>query len=105
MLADAEPLQLLTHNIQHLAIDLANFERVPRLLLGCHPPFFSSLKELIVLAEEDDQAAQMKDEGSGISAAQHMIPRLVHYHQKETPNIRFPVVKVMTEAMLLESMS
>jgi hypothetical protein len=60
------------------------------------------LKELIVIAIEDDNEARIGLLRLGISEAQVDIPEEIRWVKEEYSGIQFPAVKVMTEAMLVE---
>lgn len=57
--------KLRIDNTQALAIDLATFEQMPFQCLGYEAPFFSGLVELIVVAEEDDEALRIQVKRAG----------------------------------------
>jgi hypothetical protein len=57
---------------------------------------------LIVVAEEDDEALRIQVERAGISMARRGIEDQIRRYKEESPEVRFPAVKVMTEAMLIE---
>lgn len=71
---------------------------MPFRLLGYGDGFFSGLKELIVVVEENDEGELIRRD---ISVAPKFIQEQIKDYKQESPDIKFPVVKVMMEAMLV----
>ena len=99
ILTDAEATELKTENIQSLAIHYGTFEQMPFRLLGYDTPLFGGLRELIIIVEEHDEGELIR---RNISVSPGVIQEQIERYQQELPHIRFPNVKVMTEAMLVE---
>lgn len=98
ILAEARADEFRTANIKSLAIRYGVFEQLAHLLLGFYAPSWSGLRELIVIVAEIDGQTSTID----ISAAPEVIRQQVESYQEKDPQIRFPVVRVMTEAMLVD---
>jgi hypothetical protein len=73
--------------------------------LGLDAPLFSGLRELIVLAEEDAEAQRIRVPRAGVSLCEERVAGQLARLTAEYPGVRFPVVKVTTEAMFLQSMA
>jgi hypothetical protein len=102
ILNSAESTELKADNIQSLAIPFETFEEIAFERIGNEAQLFTGLKELIVIAREDDEAGRIGRLTSGISRAEVDIPGEILWGKEEYPDIRFLAVKVMTEAMLVE---
>ena len=95
MLIHGRADELKTTNIQSLAVDFGCYEQVPFRLLGLDAPFFGGLRELIVVAKEDADA--------GVSRCREAVAAQVARLRAKHSGVEFPVVTVVTLAMLLRS--
>lgn len=102
-LSCARANELETRNIKSLAIPLPCFDTLAHRLLGYEAPFLCGLVELILIANENtlylDPNTRMLVP-RGISVAPQYIKEQMRSRQRKDPQMRFPVVKVMTESML-----
>lgn len=97
-LGDARADELETRNIKSLAIPLLCFDPLARRLLGYEAPFLCRLVELILVTSENSQ--YLDSNTRGMSVALRYIEEQMRSRQQKDPQMRFPVVKVMTESML-----
>jgi hypothetical protein len=105
MLTYARADELETTNIQSLAVDFGCYEQVPfRRLLGLDAPFFGGLRELIVVAKKDAEAERIPVLDAGVSRCREAVAGQVARLRAEHPGVELPVVTVVTQAMLLQSM-
>jgi 2EXR family len=105
MLTHARADELETTNIQSLAVDFGCYEQVTFRLLGLDAPFLGGLKELVVIAEEDAEAERIGVLDAGVSRCREAVAAQVARLRVKHPRVRFPVVAVMTQAILLQSMA
>ncbi len=102
ILTEAKANELKTENIRCLAVSDWLFQYTPFRLLGCDSTFFSGLKELIVVAKDEDEASRDGVEDAAISVREKRVREQMRSYKEESPDFPFPVVKVMTEAMLIK---
>jgi hypothetical protein len=105
ILTSARAEELETGNIRSLAVSFECYEMMPRWFLGLHAPFFSGLTELIIVAEEDAEAERIRVPRAGVSACRKSMADVVRRVRAGHPSARVPTVKVMTDAMLNQSMA
>jgi hypothetical protein len=89
--------ELKVDNIQSLAIPFHTFDDIAFESMRIEAQLLTGLKELIVIAREDDEAGRIRQLRSGISRAEVDIPQEIPWGEEE-----FLAVKVMTEAILFE---
>jgi hypothetical protein len=105
MLTHARADELETTNIQSLAVDFGCYEQVTFRLLGLDAPFFGGLRELIVVVKEDPEAERIRVLDARVSRCREAVAGQVASLRAKHPGVGFPVVTVMTQAMLLQSMA
>ncbi|KAL5347581.1 hypothetical protein ACLOAV_006989 [Pseudogymnoascus australis] len=97
-LGNARADELETRNIKSLAIPLLCFDTLARRLLGYEAPFLCGLVELILVTSENSEYLDFNTRG--MSVAPRYIKEQMRSRQQKDPQMRFPVVKVMTKSML-----
>ncbi|KAL5344251.1 hypothetical protein ACLOAV_010755 [Pseudogymnoascus australis] len=97
--------ELETRNIRSLAIPLPCFDTLVHRLLGYEAPFLGGLVELILITNENSEYLDFNTGllvAGGMSFAPQSIEERMRSRQQKDPQMRFPVVKVMTDSMLKE---